>query len=192
MHSQHNWSLSKWWLGAILALAVVMALRLDFAHAAAGDVVADRVLGQPDCAHSNSSCNSMDQDALSSPNAVAIDKSVTPNRVYVADTSNNRVLGFHSITALVNGANADLVIGAPDFFSGAGFGTNQRTLNGPRAVAVDKLGNLFVGDSGNNRVLEYEAPFNAATDADRVYGQPLFTTNIANLGGITATSLNGS
>ncbi len=98
MHSRHNLNLSKWWLGALLALVVVMALRLEVAHAAAGDVVADRVLGQPDCSHST--CNSMDQDALNSPNAVAIDKSITPNRVYIADTSNNRVLGFHSITTI--------------------------------------------------------------------------------------------
>jgi hypothetical protein len=185
---------------------------------------------------------------------------VSPNRVYVADTSNNRVLGFKSISALLNGAEADLIIGSSDFFAAGNFGTNEKTLNGPRGVAVDKLGNLYVADTNNNRVLEYnkpfasglstnlsaqmvfgqglnftsnqcnfgqssqpnieslcspqgvaldsngnlfvadtnnnrvlayESPFNPTTDADIVYGQPLFTTNFNNLGGISATSLSG-
>jgi sugar lactone lactonase YvrE len=154
------------------------------AWAAAGDPVADRILGQPNCA--GSAPNTVDPEAMNQPNAVAIDKSVTPNRVYVADTSNNRVLGYSSITALVNGGPAVMVIGQTDLFSsGGGFQASATNLNGPKAVAVDKLGNVYVADTGNNRVLEYNTPFasgkTAGLAANMVFGQGLnFTSNQCN------------
>src|SRR5689334_18165179 len=43
-----------------------------------------------------------------------IDTSRTPNRVYVADTANNRVLGWSNITAFTTHAAADIVIGQPN------------------------------------------------------------------------------
>ena len=57
-------------------------------------------------------------------------------------------------------------------------------------MAVDATGNLYVADSGNNRVLVYNTPFNAGsgepgagdTSADFVYGQAgSFTTRSSNL-----------
>ena len=58
----------------------------------AGDTTADRVLGQLDFMHS--AANMMNASGLNYPAAVAIDASATPNRVYVADYDNNRVLGW--------------------------------------------------------------------------------------------------
>ena len=46
---------------------------------------------------------------------MAIDTSATPNRLYVADDDNNRVLGWNDAASFANGAAADLVIGQPDF-----------------------------------------------------------------------------
>jgi hypothetical protein len=40
-----------------------------------------------------------------------------PNRIYVADQVNNRVLGWHNTDSFENGARADLVIGQPGFLS---------------------------------------------------------------------------
>jgi hypothetical protein len=42
---------------------------------------------------------------------VAIDQSVSPNRIWVADTENNRVLGWSSITAFAAHGPANIVIG---------------------------------------------------------------------------------
>jgi hypothetical protein len=53
------------------------------------------------------------------------------------------------------------------------------------------VGNLYVADYANNRVLEYAQPLAAGADrsADRVFGQPDFTHNASNNGGVSATSL---
>ena len=129
----------------------------------------------------------IDPEAINQPNAVAIDKSVSPNRLYVTDTGNNRVLGYSSISALLNGYPATLVIGQTDLFSGGGNSTSATSLSGPKAVAVDKLGNLYIADTGNNRVLEYITPFasgkTAGVAASMVFGQGLdFTSSQCNFG----------
>jgi sugar lactone lactonase YvrE len=136
------------------------------------DATANAVLGQQDFIHNGNEM--VDAIGMSSPVAVAVDRSATPNRVYVADQGNNRVLGYHSIATLLNGAPADLVIGQPDLIS---YNCNQNasldsdTLCGPTGVAVDAKGNLYVADTANNRVLEYDSPFTTDTIADRVFGQ---------------------
>ena len=56
----------------------------------------------------------------------------------------------------------------------------------PTQVAVDQLGNLYVADTGNNRVLEYNSPLTATTvpgsgdtTADLVIGQGATGTGAA-------------
>ncbi|HEY2107007.1 MAG TPA: NHL repeat-containing protein, partial [Candidatus Binataceae bacterium] len=144
-----------------------------------GDTVADRVLGQFDFFHN--APNTPDQDTFATGGdlaAVAIDTSVTPNRLYVADALNNRVLGYSSVAAppLANGVGAFLVIGQPDFFStGCPQPPTAKSLCRPRGVAVDSAGNLYVSDSLNDRVLEYSTPFSSGFRAGQaahvVYGQ---------------------
>ena len=41
----------------------------------------------------------------------------------------------------------------------------------PGGVAIDASGNLFVADSGNNRVIEIDAPLAGTQNASRVFGQ---------------------
>ncbi|MFZ0888132.1 MAG: NHL repeat-containing protein [Candidatus Binataceae bacterium] len=171
----------------VAAAMATLVIRVGAARGAAGDVAADRELGQPNFA--TNSPNTVDPEALEGPNLIAIDTSVTPNRLYVADTQNNRVLGYKSVSALKNNASANLVIGQPNFFSSTSNdgGVSASSLNGPTAVAVDKLGNLYVADTGNSRVLEYNKPFAsgvvAGLAANLVFGQGLdFTSSQCNNG----------
>src|SRR5208283_5824456 len=81
--------------------------------------------------------------------------------IYVADTLNNRVLAWKNATTFTNGQAADLVIGQPDQYTTtpSGPGTTFSTgLSYPTGLAVYN-GDLYVADSGNNRVLRYKAPF---------------------------------
>src|SRR5262249_31821879 len=64
------------------------------------------------------------------------------------------------------------------------------SLNRPSGLAIGPNGNLFVSDSGNNRVLEFPAGAAYATLAVRVYGQPDFTSRSAP-NSVTAQTLNG-
>ena len=154
-------------------------------------LTADRVLGQPK--FTSHGANFSAAGGLSRPRGVAIDLSVTPNRVFVADTNNSRVLAWADASSFTNGEPAALVIGQPNFTS---FGCNtggigSATLCKPQGVAVDAVGNLYVADSANNRVLEYDSPFTLDTTADRVFGQGgSFTSAACNTGGqVTASTL---
>ena len=136
---------------------------LEYNAPLATDTIAAAVLGQDDFIHNVA--NLVDAQGLNAPQAVAIDASATPNRIYVADEDNNRVLGWRDAASFTSGAPADLVIGQPDFLSslcnGAADTVSASSLCGPAGLAVDGSGNLYVADSDNNRVLEYANPFTA-------------------------------
>lgn len=128
---------------------------------------------------------------FNNPQAVALDTSVTPPILYVADFGNNRVLAWKNASGFTNGAYADLVIGQRDLISTApeGPGADLSTgLSSPVALAVDAHGNLYVVDAGNNRVLRYPAPFAQTSDllaVDLIIGQPDLNSKSPN-GGQTA------
>jgi hypothetical protein len=83
---------------------------------------------------------------------------------------------------------AGVVYGQGGSFTSNAAGDSAGTLASPNGVAIDGSGNLYVADSGNNRVLFYPA---GSTTPTRVYGQGgSFTSNTANNGGISANSLN--
>ncbi len=88
---------------------------LEYSTPLTTDTTADKVLGQLDFTHQN--VNLTDGRGLSNPEAVAIDFSSTPNRIYVTDLDNHRVLGWSDAASFATGAPADLVIGQPDFLS---------------------------------------------------------------------------
>jgi uncharacterized protein (TIGR03437 family) len=98
--------------------------------------------------------------------------------LYVVDTNNHRVLAWRSSSSLTKGNAADKVLGQRDFSSTIVQGGPQTDLSSgltlPSSAAVDSAGNLYVIDSGNNRIVRYPNPFNQTTDPpslDLVIGQ---------------------
>ncbi len=151
---------------AALCLAATFVV-VTMLPAATGDTIADRELGEPDFLHSaavkvNGVTNANGNGyGLSGVTALAID---SDGHLYAADTANNRVLGWHDEAALVTGQPADLVVGQVDLYSvlsngNGGPNVNPYNLSSPSGVAVDSKGNLYVSDTGNGRVLEYNAPY---------------------------------
>jgi hypothetical protein len=90
--------------------------------------------------------------ALNMPYAVA----TLGERLVVADTANSRLLGFSSSTT---GESADRLIGQPDFAAKGDnrWGIAQRdTMCWPYGLS-SRGSVLAVADSGNNRVLIWDA-----------------------------------
>jgi ASPM-SPD-2-Hydin domain-containing protein/NHL repeat-containing protein len=127
----------------------------------------------------------------------------------VADYSNNRVLEFGNPFATCGSF--------PCVFAGTAnkiFGQTSGTVNScnaggvtagslcnPARLTLDNVGNLYVSDQSNHRVLEYNTPLTVTsvagsgdTTADLVFGQGTtgkgaeFTTNGCNQGGLSAHS----
>src|SRR5947209_702225 len=133
---------------------------------------------------------------------VLVDRSRTPNAVYVADAGtlyvpdfgNNRVLVYRDPfsadkTGGKGDAISDLVIGQDDFTSNGanrGLGPARRDARSlflsyggfdhvsARGVSVDADGNVWVADTFNYRVLRFPK---GKTKADLVLGQPDFATS---------------
>lgn len=142
-----------------------------------------RVFGQPAVNNPvvSTSPNLVEGRELWQPQGVAVDTSVSPPILYVADTANNRVLAWRNATALSAGNKADLVIGQRDLYSTLPQGPRAQSSGGlstglaaPTGLAVDSSGNLYVVDAGNNRILRYPKPFSqtsALLSVDLVIGQ---------------------
>ena len=136
-----------------------------------------RVVGHVKLNQLTAAPNLVEGRELNGPQSVAVDTSVTPPILYVADTFNNRVLAFKNATALSKANVADRVIGQRDLLTTNPQGptTGLSTgLSSPCAVAVDKNGNLYVMDTGNHRILRYPKPLTQTGDllpVDLVIGQ---------------------
>ena len=122
---------------------------------------------------------------------IVIDTKSDPPHLYVADTFNNRVLGFKDARTVQQGSIADLVIGQPDVFrsvanypSGISQQPSDTGLFGPIGLVVEANGDLYVADQGNGRVVRFPAPFSqpagALQHANLVLGQTSFTFKIQN------------
>ena len=103
-------------------------------------------------------------------------------KFYIADTNNNRVLGFNSLPTTAN-ATADFVIGQNSFTANdpcLDTGSNCTTgLNQPSKVSID-AGRLLVVDSGNDRVLIWNALPTANVAPDVVIGNGVSQPTAAN------------
>src|SRR5262249_15961480 len=139
---------ASWIVG--VAQVVVLSGGLTPARATIGDLAADSALGQTSL--TDSVALPIGAGGFRKPPALAIDRSANPNRAYVADTANHRVLGWSNVDALANGAAADIVIGQADF---NGWGCNRQAYNfgvpppptmsslcQPSGLAVDASGSL--------------------------------------------------
>lgn len=154
------------------------------------DTRADIVLGQPDMV--TPFPNRTDARGLLAPADVAIDRSTTPCRLFVADTANHRVLGYASASIKGSAPPADRVIGQPSLSCAYlnEIESGPHRLHTPVSLAVDRAGNLYVSDPGYHRVVVFVSPFETDTAADAVYGQhgDMFA-NSPNAGGRSAETL---
>ena len=132
--------------------------------------VPERAVGTPQLIVENTpqSPNLVEGREFYAPQAVALDNSVSPPRIYVSDYVNNRVLAWANAATFTSGQPANLAIGQPDLLTTFQEGPSsvaQKTstyttgLTRPSGIAVDQSGNLYVADAGNNRVLRYPKPF---------------------------------
>jgi sugar lactone lactonase YvrE len=112
-------------------------------------------------------------NAFNGPISAVVDGA---ENLWVADTFNNRVLRFPPPYT----GGADLVLGQADFSTNAINRGGSPAADGfyfPRGIAFDINGYLYVADLYNNRVLQFEPPFDNGEAAVGVFGQPSFFDN---------------
>ncbi len=150
-----------------------------------------RVLGQAKANTLSGGVNLVEGRELYAPQSVWVDGSTSTSILYVADTRNNRVLAWKNATAANAGVPADLVIGQRDLQSTSQQGpdtSGTRLASGlasPTSVITDGLGNLYVADGGNNRILRFPRPFSQVGEllqVDLVIGQRSINENQPNQG----------
>ncbi len=140
-------------------------------------VAADVVVGQSDFTTGSSGTTAT---KMNYPIGVYSDGT----KLFVADTSNRRVLIYNSIPT-TNGVAADFVIGQTDFTSNSS-GTSDTKMSYPDGIYSDGT-KLFVVDGWSHRILIYNSiPATNGAAADVVIGQPDFTSNSS---GISSTKM---
>jgi sugar lactone lactonase YvrE len=157
-----------------LALSVVALSALPLHAQFPVFPAADRVIGTSDFTSQGSTTASA--TSLRSPSGLAIDP--VSGKLFVASSTQHRILRYADVASLANGAAAEAVIGQGSYTSTTP-GATATTLNEPRGLHVDGAGRLWVADYFNNRVLMFEDAANLpefGATPDLVLGQPNFTT----------------
>jgi uncharacterized protein (TIGR03437 family) len=136
---------------------------------------ADLVIGQPNLLTAAPNVDSPGSQfptstSLSAPAGLAVNPS--NGTLYVADSANNRVLVYPRPVSQSGRITPNAVIGQLSFTTSVSAAVNSSSLNTPADLAIGPNGDLFVADSGNNRVLEFAAGAGNGASAIRVYGQP--------------------
>jgi sugar lactone lactonase YvrE len=157
-------------------------LRFDNASKKISGSPADSVLGQIDFENNSPGTT---QSSLTRPTDVWVDPA---GRLWVADSDNHRILRFDHAMDKSNGANADAVLGQPDFVTALS-GTSQCKMCRPFAIIGLNQTHLFVSDTDNSRVLCF---LNAASksytaNADKVFGQYDFANSSSH---VSPTGMN--
>jgi sugar lactone lactonase YvrE len=137
---------------------------------------ANLVLGQVDFT-SNLAPSTPNAPSLSDPVSVVVDP--VTRKVFVAEEGNDRVLRYASADALANGAQAEAVFGQELFTTSTTAVTAHKFGGDPESIFLDAKGRLWVPDFAGSRVLRFDlaATRDSSPGADRVYGQPNFTTS---------------
>ncbi len=88
------------------------------------------------------------QARLGSPMGIAVDRF---GNIYISDTANHRVRRVDARTGEI-----ETVVGTGKRgFDNDGGNADMATLNGPTGLAFDTLGNLYIADTGNQRIRMY-------------------------------------
>src|SRR5260370_7343198 len=164
------------------ALPAVLALVLCLAGCGLRAGQANSVLGQPDLTMHNQAnwpAGMPNAAGLGLPGGVA----TNGKRLLVVDSGNNRVLSWPDVQQFVNGQEADLVIGQADFTGNS----PNRGMNAPDASTLSQPSHvatcswdLFISDTGTNRVLEYDFPWPSGIPANPPYRHAHSTTSNPN------------
>gem|GEM_PF-2151400 len=118
---------------------------------------------------------------FSSPRGIWIDAG---GGIYIADTANNRVRKF-----TVGGSIATIAGTGTAAYNGDAVNATAANFSAPYEVALDSAGNLYIADSGNNRIREdgiFAASFAFGNVAAGTTGSGQIAT-ISNLGASTLT-----
>ncbi len=114
----------------------------------AGSTTATKVYGQGGSFTTATANNGgISANSLSLPTGVGLDSN---DNLYVADSSNNRVLYYPA-----GSTTATRVWGQAGSFTSNTGGVSANSLSQPRRAALDGNGNLYVIDLGNHRALKY-------------------------------------
>jgi hypothetical protein len=81
---------------------------------------------------------------LRSPSRVALDAA---GRLYIADTGNHRIRRVEASGVIITVAGNGVA-----GFGGDGGSAQATSLNGPYGIGLDAAGNLYIADTGNNRI----------------------------------------
>jgi sugar lactone lactonase YvrE len=121
--------------------------RIRRVDAATGDI--STVAGNGTYGYSGDGGLATDAD-LDYPYGVAVDSS---GNLFIADSDNDRIRRVDAVTGIITTVAGDGNWG----FSGDGGPATSASLNWPLGVALDTHGNLFIADTGNNRIRRVDA-----------------------------------
>ncbi len=157
---------------------------LVFDSVVSTDPAALFVIGSNDFT-SNNAGGTVSENRMYSPVGVAFTGAGGSLKIYIADRDFNRVLVFSQIVS--DGQNAVNVLGQSSFYTSAA-SLSQTSLASPTGIAIDAEANVYVADSGNNRIVIWNSPINTnGQTANSVLGQTWFFSNSA---GTSSTAMN--
>ncbi len=121
------------------------------------------------------------QETVGSAAAVAVD---SLGNIYTADPADNEIVVTTSAVGGTQTVIGPSIAVVSPVFNQAGQAPVQSTLKGPMGVAVDGADNVYISDTGNNRILKYSP----ATQTATLLGQYLWVPGAACDGGASSTS----
>ncbi|MGH8047723.1 MAG: NHL repeat-containing protein [Chthoniobacterales bacterium] len=110
--------------------------------------------------------------SLSGPSSVAF----SGGFLFVADRGNNRVLIYDTVTSNITTDQAAMAVLGQQNFTAAAAARSATGLNSPYGITVEPLGNVWVADSGNQRVVRFPS-YTTGSAADYVLGQSSLTAS---------------